>query len=117
MNEKVKAFSSIVHCVHLLGDREPGNKYVRFVLSVDELVKEISKQAKALFEEKWSEDDNKRLKNAAIAGSEAQKAQAVLKAMIELKFGTKLHDKWGRQFENRPGCKWNPSVQSNSSSR
>lgn len=115
--DRAKAFASIVHCIHLLGDREPGNKDVNKVLKVDKLIKVISEQAKILFEEKWSEADKKRVENAAASGSEAQKAQAVLKAMTELKFGTKLHDKWGRQFENRPGCKWNPSVQSNSSSR
>ena len=102
--EEAKAFASIVHCIHLLGDREEGNsdRGRALVLPVSELVEEISSQAKLLFgSQQWDDKDVRRLKDATKSGSEEQKAKAVLMVMTELKFGTKLHDKYGARIRSK----------------
>ena len=115
-DKKAKAFASIVHCVHLIGDRERGNTRVDAVLPLKDLIKEIYEQAGNLF----GEDFGKRVKEELTAAynsvpgdskEKAEKAQAVRKKLVELKFGTELKKKYGKDIK----CHWEGDSQSDSS--
>ena len=106
-DHKVRAFSSIVHCVHLLGDLEPGNRRTDLVSNLKILVDEISKQAKELFGKEKGDEIGAALKKASKVGANGrERAKSVMNKLIDLKLGTLLHEKHGKEFENKMGCKW-----------
>lgn len=111
-DKQAKAFSSIVHYVHLIGDREPENTRVEVVLPLEDLIKEISEQSGNLFGKDFGKRVKKELKAAydSAPDDSKRKAQAVRKKLMELKFGTELHKKYGKEIK----CHWEGDSQSDS---
>ena len=110
INHKVlHGFVVIVHSVHLLGDREPGNSLIDLVLPLDAIIKNIGDASgEMLKDEKQGKEIRNALKAAARSASgEKRKAKAVLDKLIELQMGTRLNKALGNIIA-RAGHTWQP---------
>lgn len=98
------ALASMLYDIHLLGDLEPGNKELRYVLSVDDIVNNINKNVDILLKNKpeYSALIKKRLQKVLRSGSERQQlAQALMTELYDLRIGDMLKMTWGRTLKTQ----------------
>lgn len=105
-----ESFITIVHCIHLLGDRMPGNTRVDLVLQLPVIKNEILKRSMVLFKshkEYYGEIKKELNRVMGLPLDDASKSKEMMKTLKRLQFGTKLHACFGATIE-KAGHSWRP---------
>ena len=101
--KQANAFASLLYDIHLLGDIEPDNTLIDYVLHEKRIIKSIEKNVDTLFNNKseYAELIKKRLQKALKAGGKDRKivAQALMTELYDLRMGDMLKMTWGKTLE------------------
>ena len=102
--KQANAFASLLYDIHLLGDVEPDNKLIELVLSPEDIVRNINKDAQILFQNKpqYSNLIRRRLSLVMrqMKGKNPQvTAQALMDELYRLRMGDMLKDTWGKTLK------------------
>jgi len=111
-----ESYVKLVHCIHLLGDRMPGNTRVDLVLPLSKIKGDILDASGRLFKshkEFYPEIKKELNRVMGLPLDDAAKSKELMKALKLLQYGTKLHACFGNTIE-KVGHKWIPPKQSQS---
>ncbi len=101
---QASSFASLLYDIHLLGDLEPDNKMLEWVLSPKEIVNNINKHAETLFKNKpqYSNTIKAHLEKVLrqTKGKDAKLvSQALMDELYRLHLGDMLNDTWGKTLK------------------
>lgn len=101
---QANAFASLLYDIHLLGDLEPGNKMLEYVLSSDDIVSNINKNVDILFRNKpeYAALIKRRLSDVAKRGGKDPQivAQRIMTELYDLRMGDMLKTTWGKTLKS-----------------
>lgn len=103
------ALATMLYDIHLLGDLEPGNKELRYVLSADDIVNNINKNTDILFKNKpeYSALIKKRLQKILKSGGKDKQlvAQELMTELYNLRLGDMLKTTLGKTLKTQYSIK------------
>lgn len=97
--KQAKAFATLIYDIHLLGDLEPDNKLVEYVLTPKEIVNDINKNTEILFKNKpkYASSIKNMLSGTMKEGRNLEQkymAQKLMDKLYKSQFGAMVDDTW-----------------------
>lgn len=101
---QASALVSIIHNIHLLGDYEPSNRLVSYVLKPQDAAKNIIRECEVLFKNDPKLVDTirqniKSILNATAKADPQVAASKILSCIASLNLGERLHTSWGNTLK------------------
>ena len=103
--KQAKALATMIYDIHLLGDLEPDNKLVQYVLTPKEIVNDFSQNAEILFKNKpeYAKSIREKLFEVLKSNPELEQkyvAQNLMDSLYNSHIGTMTKDTWGNTLRS-----------------